>query len=377
MATHRPLILNSGVLAELPAGDAITGAFKPRVNSQASASNITPDIGSYDAYEVTALAVDLTINDWTGDRDNLTEFRIVIASNDSGHSITWDEGYIGDSLPTSIAAYDVMELVFYYHAGEGAMLLRSQSSYNFSVYDADAIAYFAAMSSEPDATRKGHLNTLIAGLKADGVWAKLDWLSIFAAHDAQAARLNAINPAQAFTEVNSPVFTADTGYRGAASSYLNSNWVPNADAVNFTLNAASMGGWSLTDANTTGAAMGTGTRDVLMVRNSGFMYAALGSTASTPDYISNATSLGYFSLCRETSNDGQAYMGASELGSDAISKTTIALDTVSMKGLAQSGSSIDTNRTYSALFWGGYLTAADNTALRSRLSTYLTAVGAI
>jgi hypothetical protein len=88
-------------------------------------------------------------------------------------------------------------------------------------YDADAEAYFAAMSVEPDATRKGLLNDLIVGLKADSVWTKITWLSVLAAHDAQAARVNIKTPAQVATAINSPTFTTDLGYAGdGATSYL-------------------------------------------------------------------------------------------------------------------------------------------------------------
>ena len=55
--------------------------------------------------------------------------------------------------------------------------------------DSDAQAYFAAMTVQPSAARKGLLRDLIAGLKADGAWAKLRGFWLLAAHDAQAARL--------------------------------------------------------------------------------------------------------------------------------------------------------------------------------------------
>lgn len=71
-----------------------------------------------------------------------------------------------------------------------------------SGYSAEAIAYFAGMSVQPDATRKGQLDTLITSLKSAGVWAKLDALYIMAAHDAQAARVNAVAPGSVATITN-------------------------------------------------------------------------------------------------------------------------------------------------------------------------------
>lgn len=77
-------------------------------------------------------------------------------------------------------------------------------------YDTDAAAYFAAMTVQPDATRKGLLNTLIVALKACGAWATYDFFYVGASHDAQAMRINAKNPATyTLQAVNSPVFLVD------------------------------------------------------------------------------------------------------------------------------------------------------------------------
>ncbi len=56
--------------------------------------------------------------------------------------------------------------------------------------EAETDALIARMTVAPTATREGHINTLIKGLKDDGLWAKLDGLWVCAAHDKQAALLN-------------------------------------------------------------------------------------------------------------------------------------------------------------------------------------------
>jgi len=80
-------------------------------------------------------------------------------------------------------------------------------------YHPEADALFARMSTQPDAARKALINALIGALKASATWNKLDYLYIFAAHTAQAARLNWVAN-DALTSVSAPLFTADRGFKG-------------------------------------------------------------------------------------------------------------------------------------------------------------------
>lgn len=89
-------------------------------------------------------------------------------------------------------------------------------------YDPAATAYFSRMAAQPGPARKGQINTLIVALKAAGVWAKLDFLYLLAAHDAQAGRLNMVANDE-LAPVNSPLFTVDRGFKGdGAAAYLES-----------------------------------------------------------------------------------------------------------------------------------------------------------
>ncbi len=86
---------------------------------------------------------------------------------------------------------------------------------------AETAALVARMAVPPASARRALIDAVIAGLKADGVWARLDWLCLLAAHDAQAARLNWRSATKALAAVNSPVFMADRGYQGdGAAAYL-------------------------------------------------------------------------------------------------------------------------------------------------------------
>lgn len=88
------------------------------------------------------------------------------------------------------------------------------------------------------------LDAYIKGLKADGIWSKLDILYVFATNgDSDFATYNILDPTtfQA-TKVNAPTFTSNQGFTGnGTSSYLDTNYNPSTNGVNYTLNNASFG----------------------------------------------------------------------------------------------------------------------------------------
>lgn len=86
-------------------------------------------------------------------------------------------------------------------------------------------------------------NKLLKSIKADGVWTKLDVFYVFAVdNNASAfATLNWKNPnANQSTLVSSPTFVNNGGFQGnGTSSYIDTNFNPSTQGVNYTLNNAS------------------------------------------------------------------------------------------------------------------------------------------
>lgn len=88
-------------------------------------------------------------------------------------------------------------------------------------YRAETNAYISQMWVPPSDARAGVIDALIGGLIDDGVWARLDWLTLHAAHHYQAGLLNAHTPTKLMAMVNAPAFTVDRGWTGnGTSSYL-------------------------------------------------------------------------------------------------------------------------------------------------------------
>lgn len=239
-----------------------------------------------------------------------------------------------------------------------------------SSYDSDATAYFAAMSVQPDATRKGLLNTLIVAWKATGGWAKRDRIWIPAAHDEQAGLLNVKNPAVgALSKVNSPAFATDRGFQGdGASSHLATGWAP-SDGVQWQLNSASLGAY----VNVFGASRPMCGRaaagGTVLLQVDGVQVRMNTSASVFPAAAMSAP--GWIVQDRPDASTVNVRVNGSQVNTN--SQTSASLDT-SPLFLLRVVSSYGNSRLACAFF--GASTAAEDAAFYSALNTYLTAIGA-
>jgi len=268
-----------------------------------------------------------------------------------------------------------------HYGGKGPGHLSRYTAAGGVGYSAEATAYFAAMSVAPDDTRKGLLNTLIAALMTAGVWTKLDALYIMAAHDAQAARVNAANPASVATVSGSEVFLADRGYKGDASaSYIDTGWNPTtASSPKWVRNDAHMGIWC-NQANTTAAAdMGQTLHASIAANYFGqFRYYTQAGSASGPSNSPGAAS--HFMWSRTASANTDAYRAGVYVASVAHVSQALVNANFLINASNSSTTGTITPANYSAnrlavVHWGSKLTSGEVTALYNALNTYLTAVG--
>lgn len=221
------------------------------------------------------------------------------------------------------------------------------------------------MSVQPDATRKGLIDALIVGLKADGLWTKLGSLFLYAAHDAQAGRVNAVNPSNVASAINSPTFTTDRGYAGDGSTSYIDTGVLDATGPH-QQDDASMGAW----ANTSGGSslLWWNTNINRLIANSeGRLRAAVGGA------LSGTAVAGFSAVSRTGPTSTAAYYNGVQKGTSATTST--APSAVSLFSHRGSSGSFSTTRIAS-VFTGAGLSAAEHANLYSRLNTYLTALGA-
>lgn len=99
----------------------------------------------------------------------------------------------------------------------------------------------------PSASQQTLQNELVVDLKAVGVWSKLDTFAVFATDgDSDFALIDWIKLSQ-YTAVNSPTFTTNQGFQGnGTSSYLDLNYDPTIDGINYTIDDAAWGQYVFT-----------------------------------------------------------------------------------------------------------------------------------
>lgn len=100
-------------------------------------------------------------------------------------------------------------------------------------YEAETTALLARAATQPSDALKLLINTTIKGLKDDGVFALGDCLYVRGVHEAQLACQNWIKNAHNSTLINSPIFTPKIGFRSTGTQYIDNNYIPYSQAINF------------------------------------------------------------------------------------------------------------------------------------------------
>jgi hypothetical protein len=245
-----------------------------------------------------------------------------------------------------------------------------------SAYDAAAEAYFAAMTVQPDATRKGLINDLIVGVKADGDWTGLDWLLLDAAHDSQAALLNAKDPTKSATLNGSLLFTTDRGHGGSAAVGHLTMGTPSVDGLNMSSSSAMMYAYINTStsgnvANTNTIIGHSGSTNVYVrPRFTGDLVSARICDGTT---LINTANTDRYGGCAGTRQSGTiaAYHNTS---SSSTAAGTNSLPAGSMQSHKLGGNAATPQDRLAAIAYGGG--SVDPTRLHGRVLTFLTAIGA-
>lgn len=292
---------------------------------------------------------------------------------------------VGDTITVAVTAINASGSTTATSAGFGP--IASAGS-----YATESTTLFAAFTSNPGDTRKGHIDTLIKALKtgatsASDIWAKLDVLHIYAAHDSQASLINWKTPGTFnATVTNTPSFTADRGWTttDTTTNAIDTNMNP-ATAVGtvYALNSASFSVWSRTSGQTTNAGIGArstgGTGNITSFNPrdgsdqiSGRINYSTGSAGLT---ASNTDGSGFFTISRTAGNLFKLYRNGAQLGSNG---TTAAIGRPSSNfvlGILPNTSN-RVAREFAACAIGSGLTDAEVLDTYNAVQAYMTAVGA-
>lgn len=244
-------------------------------------------------------------------------------------------------------------------------------------YEAETEAFLAAMSVAPDDTRKEAYDAFVVAMKAAGLWAKADVISLLAAHDAQAARLNLKNPGtgagQVWSAVNSPTFTTDRGFAGdGATSYLDLG-IGFASLSNYTLNDCCALIWSLTDS--AGAVRDFGSASSVNAfiegRSAGGNLNIRANQASA-NAAATPNSLGFFGYDRSGASALKAFKNGTALATHTTASSSLGTGNITIGR----GNVTYSARQIAAAFIGAHLTDAEHSALYNAYAAWMSAVGA-
>jgi hypothetical protein len=263
------------------------------------------------------------------------------------------------------------------HEDSSANQSSVSSGDGLTTYTSEAQALFTAMSSEPDATRKGVINTCIAALKTAGVWTKCDRIYVFAAHDAQAARLDWKTPGtDTLTVSGAPVFTTDQGYQGdAVSGYLYG--ATNFSAfTQFTQNSAHISVWNRSDVTSTKSLFGTLTLATTVANPKtgvpGFIYRV--NQNSGTEHTGLAGYTGHMLAVRTGASATTAYRNGSSVGTGSVASVAPSADPL---GVFRAANTQFNGEQQAALISiGAALNATEASDFYTAVQTYMTAVGA-
>lgn len=259
----------------------------------------------------------------------------------------------------------------------GSFLLTGQAA-TLTKMEAESVALFAAMSSQPDSARKVLINTLIAALKAAGVWSKIDVMWVLAAHHEQAGRLNWKSPGSfTITVVNSWTFTTDRGFAGdGVSGNGDTGFAPSTDAVQFTQNNGLIGVYQRTGG-------GNGNEPFSINNASDRLRVAGGTGTSTRANVNSSTQVNgpsggtqpIHAMGRRSDSSNISVLRDGVQVTAPTSASSSAILSGNMRfGVKANGTFV--SHQVAAGHLGAYLDDTEAAALYSALHTYMVAIGA-
>ena len=242
------------------------------------------------------------------------------------------------------------------------------------VYSDQYQTLYDALATKPSDEIASAQDTFVSAIVDGGVWVKLDALWVFAQTTSAGALKNWVTPGtHDCSLVNAPAFTALEGFAGnGTTSYINSNFSPSVDGVNYTQNSASYGLYSRTDANISKTDMGcegAGGDNYIRARLSGNINWRVNSGATSTQAI--ADSLGMYIASRPDSANQNLYKNKTEYTAAVAAGSLVSEDFFIGAQNASGSPSLLSTRQISMAFVGAALTQSDVNILTDAFEVYM------
>lgn len=245
----------------------------------------------------------------------------------------------------------------------------------YSYVNAETRSVVDAMDVAPSVARKALIDTLISGLKTDGLFSGMDFLHIEASHNSQAGLLNYKDPNTfKLVESGTGTWTTDRGWAGnGVDGRLTTGAAP-ASLPNFLQDSGTIFMWSRTAAAMASPSMGLAANATLQLHprftSDTYVYRVNQSTNVT---TANTDGSGFYSASRTGSGVTQGYKNGVALGTaGAIASTGRSANSIVLGG--NQTAYVTTQIAISGAMRG--TDATDNANLYARLNTFMSAIGA-
>lgn len=252
----------------------------------------------------------------------------------------------------------------------GATTLREGGGV-FVPTDADAIALFARMSTQPSNAEQRIIHALIVGLKSDGLWAKLHVLYDLGAHDDQAQTLNWLSTSYTLTPSGAPTHLLDLySYGDGSATYWDTGYKFSAGQQN----DAHLGIYSPFSSQKANADFGN-SNAAIVIRNTSDQAFYRTNAGSASSAITNTDGRGHYVASRTGSAAGNdiLYKDGVSIGSSTATSTTPDATYNFNIGRRAQASPTFSDRRLAIVHAGTGLSAQDAANFTARLATYLAA----
>lgn len=245
-------------------------------------------------------------------------------------------------------------------------------------YSAEVTAWIARLNTEgfalPSAANLALLDTFVAALKSAGAWTGLDVVEVWAqdSNSANAGRVNLVSPSDTLATIyNAVTFTNKVGVQGdGVSAYIDTGYNPSTYGGNY----ATGNNFNAVWVNTTGVVL----TSPLMGEASSSTFRVLNASTTTHRVHSgntgsvNLSGTGWVAANKTTTTTASLFKDTTETAVSALVDLAIAnQNRVLFRTSASYGDS------GIGIYMAGANQTANNTAIRTAVSNYLTAVAAL
>ena len=243
---------------------------------------------------------------------------------------------------------------------------------------------YDSLTTKPSAAIAAAQNTMVCGLVANGVWAKFDIFYLFAQTtngDGEALVNWKLPGSFNATAVNAPTFTALEGFTGdGLASYINTNWDPSNNGVNYALNNAMYCVYVRNNIQDDGYLVGTEggstSRTILRARNSGDIAQGYINANGAATYVANTEARGLWSMNRSGAIAFEMFQNKTSRGTAVTPAAAISAFDIAVLAWNDTGVMRDWSKHQVSMFAAGAdLTVANRSDLVDLVEAYMVSNG--